>query len=195
MIFSSIKRLQVVDTLLNLEVFAKTNLKFPQDEFLDIVNEFEKEFFMRKPELCFQFRHEMYQYIAEVITPYGLCLSFNIALPNDLLYLNVSSNYFFYQLFQTCDLTGFKNIVKIPEIPRNDTTYSNGMTIRSFINLNNENIIRNATGRHLFVHDPYELPSSGSGHIFLNAHRTSNIVILPQISVIDDSIAGYNPIE
>jgi len=194
-IYYSLKRLQVVDTMLDLGVFAKTNLTFPKDDFLDVINEFDKEFLNNDGAVCFEFRQYFYRYVSEIITQYGLCFTYNIALAHDLLNLNLTSDYFYYQLFLTCNPDSQKSKHEIQEIPKNETSYPNGLRLFFMITLINEAIDRNVSGYHLYLHDPFELPSSSSKKFVINVNGETHIKIDPQINQIDDSIAEYDPIE
>lgn len=194
-VYFSLKRLQVVDTMLNLEVFAKTNLTFPKDDFLDVLNEFDKEFLNNLGEVCFEFRQNYYRYVSEVITHYGLCFTYNIAFPHDLLNFNLTSDYFNFQIFRTCSPYTKKSTHEIQEIPRNETSYPNGLKLIFMINLVNKAIKRSVSGYYLFLHDPFELPSSNSKKYFININGEFQIKVNPQINQIDDSIADYDPIE
>lgn len=189
----SLNRLQVVDTMLNLGAFDKTNLTLPQFDFLEVINEFEKVLIEFQPSLCIEFSYEFDRYISEVLTPLGLCYSFNIASSSDLLNLNLTSDYFHYDIMRTCST--FSEIREIPVIPRNDTPYPSGYFLMWQYPYVDINYRTNRTGHYFYLHDPYELPSSSSKKIKINANRDGYIRIVPQIFQIDESLVKYDPKE
>ncbi|KAL7011567.1 hypothetical protein ACKWTF_014326 [Chironomus riparius] len=188
-----LNRLQVVDTMMNLGVLAKLNRTLPKFDFLDVLNEFDKEI-KGCPDICFELHRRCNNYITEVLTPLGLCRSFNIALAHDLLNLNTTSDDFHYELFSTCFALAF-NFYDMPEFPRNDTPFPTGLHIEWFEGHSDFAFNRKLAGRYMFLHDPYELPSTSSKKIMINANYDVLIQIIPQINRIDDSIAGYDPVD
>ena len=177
---------------MNLGVLAKLNRTLPNFDSLDVLNEFEKEI-KSCPGICFEFHRRCNRYISEVLTPLGLCHSFNIALAHDLLDINTTSNDFHYELFISC-FAILNNVYDMPEIPRNDTSLPTGLKIRWFEAFNNL-IERDLVGHYMYLHDPYELPSTNSKKLMLNINHDILIQIVPQINRIDDSIVGYDPAE
>ena len=149
----------------------------------------------KKPQLIVGFRHEADKYISEVLTPLGLCYSFNIALAHNLMNLNLTTDYFNFQIFLTQALSNRNHSREIPEIPRNDTYYPNGLGLLWTFLFVDESYAINRTGHYLYLHDPYELPSTSSKKIMVNKNRDGYIKIVPQIHQIDNSIAGYDPVE
>ena len=165
----------------------------PSFDFLDVLNEFDKEI-KGCPDICFEFHRRCNRYISEVLTPLGLCRSFNIALAHDLLDLNTTSNDFHYELFATCFAVAL-NLYDMPEIPRNDTSFPTGLHIEWFEGHSHYTFNRKLAGRWMYLHDPYELPSTSSKKLMINANYDVLIQISPQINRIDDSIVGYDPVE
>ena len=129
---------------------------------MDVLNEFDKEFLFSYEILQFAFIFDGVQYVSEILTPYGLCHSFNVAYSSDMLNYKSTSSDFHYQIFPS----GFVHdlLPAIPELPRKDSPYPYGLTTNMIIsNFKNKNAIkRDYEGYDFFLHDPFELPSSFS---------------------------------
>lgn len=142
--------------------------------------------------LSFIFVFDSQTYISEIITQHGLCFTFNIAYSHDLLDINATSDDFHFQVFETGSGRPY-----VPELPRNDSNYPFGLKIMSIIE--NELVKSSAKtdtyGYQLYFHDPFELPSSFSVKYLAKINQMVDIKIVPQINLIDDSIADYDPAE
>jgi hypothetical protein len=186
-----LKRLQVMDLVLNKGIFSKLNFSIPTDDFLDVINEFDKEFLRGRKILTFSFLDDPYHYMSELLSPQGLCFTFNIALSQDLLKINSTSDDFHYKIFWTG--LGYPSKTTIP---RSDSQYPYGLKIQTILE---EKILkiaeRNIDGYQVYLHDPYELPSSSSVKYIAKMDRKLDIKILPQINSIDDSIVDFSPKE
>lgn len=183
--------------MLNLGVFARTNLNSSMDNFLDVINEFDKAFVNKDPKICPLFHDDKYPLLSEVLTSHGLCFSFNIALAGSLFNLNLTSDDFHHQIFITCSGIGSRNN-RGPEslnIPANDTSYPNGLTLAWNYYYIERDYRRNISGTYLYLHDPYEMPTSSSAKFIVNKNRDGYIKVLPKINMIDESIISYKPNE
>lgn len=173
-------------------VFYKINFSIPTDDFLSVINEFDKEFLLGNLPLSFIFNHDSHHFISEVIAPQGLCFSFNMAYSHDMLDINLTSSDFHHQIIETGH-----GIPVIPEIPRNDSKYPYGLKVQSMFleELLQSTIKKDIDGYQLYLHDSFELPSSSSVKYLVRGNRELDIKIIPQINFIDDSITHYDPVE
>ena len=162
---------------------------------MDVINEFDKEFLISYEILQFAFIFDGAQYVSEIITPHGLCFSFNMAYSYDMFDYNSTSKDFHYQIFPVGFVHGL--LPPTPELPRKDSPYPYGLR-NSLLITNNRNknaIKRDFEGYDFILHDPFELSSSSSSKYLLKSDRKVEIRIVAQINTIDDSIAHYHPNE
>lgn len=159
---------------------------------MDIINEFDKEFVLDPSPLSFSFVYNSFNYLSEIITPNGLCTTFNMAYFFDMLDINTTSDDFHFQLFKT----GW-GIEYIPILPRNDSQFPYGSKLHAVFpeNLKDISIKNDIDGYQLYLHDPFELPSSFSVKYLVRKNQGLDFNIIPQINMIDDSIIDYKPNE
>lgn len=188
-----LKRLQVIDLVENRGTFMKLNFTIPTDDFLDVINEFYKGIF--EDFINFVFLYNAQTHASEIITVYGLCYTFNLALHNDLVNTNTTSNDFHHDLFAP----GFYVSPPLPpeDYPEKDSSFPYGLKVELTIShkLAEMAYKKNFIGNYIFLHDPFELPSSSSTKFLLTPNRKVSIKIIPQINLIDDSITEYDPVE
>jgi hypothetical protein len=181
----SLKRLQVVDLIRNYGIFNKINFSVPTDDFLDVYNEFYKQL---APANFYWIQYN--QFVSEVITPYGLCMTFNLPKAEDMLNTNSTSDDFHYTHFYPYH---FDHKVNTSELPRKTSTALSGLYF-TVSNFDQENIVESDfDGLLCFVHDPFELPARSSAKFVAKSFQALEIDINPQIHLIDDSLVGYSP--
>lgn len=196
--FSSLKRLQVVDLMAKRETFLSLNYSVPTDDFLDVINEFAKEFDQTSSSAVFAFTAEVRSYISEIITHWGLCFTFNIALSRDLLNQNSTSSDFHYELFITQNFKKYKAKISPPEVlPRRIPTSNAGLLVDLFTDFSEvkEIILNNFDGYFVLIHDPFELPSKKSKIFQLGYAPKFKVIIDAELNKIDESIRDYQPAE
>lgn len=166
-------------------------MSIPTDDFLDVINEFPKEF-EQFFSLVF-FWNESYQFrLSEILTKWGLCFTYNIAFSHDLLNLNFTSHDFHYQ--HTFRKNGKKSI-KFPAIedfPKRLSTSDAGLWVGfgSFLDLSDD-----FDGFPYYLHDSFELPYKRSKTFKADRKLQSKILIEPQIYSIDESLYDFTPAE
>lgn len=137
-------------------------------------------------------------YISEILTQWGLCITFNIAFSHDLMKLNSTSCDFHYH--NTIRNIGPKNYWHDPpptELPKNISTSKAGLwvgLIREKVK-NKEFIGRKFDGYTVLFHNPFEIPSKNSKVINFNPNLQTKVLIRPQMNMIDQSLVGYEPNE
>lgn len=185
------KRLQVIDLIGNFKVFNQLNYSIPADDIVDVFNEFEKHSHTNNNQFSFKLAMNFYYYQAEIITPYGLCFTFNSVESSKLLNVNETSNDFHFELLP------IHNKVRLPELPMRDLKRSMGLLISLQMMREDYNItISNEfSGFYIILHDSFELPSSSSKTYVLNRDENIEIKINPQEIVADESILNFDPIE
>jgi len=162
--FFSLKRLQVVDLIKNLGTFQKINYSIPTDDFLDVINQFSKEFddFLS---IVFYWIGTYQNRMSEIITPWGLCFTYNIAFSHDLLNHNTTSSDFYYEnTLRLIQIT--KPNQPIEDLPKRISTANAGLWV-GFNKLNQAVDLR-VDGYTSLFHDPFELPSKRSKVIETN---------------------------
>lgn len=200
MFFHSLKRLQVIDFITKRNLFQQLNISVPTDDFLNVINQFEKEFDPDKGSIVFYLIYERQEYISEIITPYGLCQTYNIAYSHDLLKINSTSNDFHF-----INSKVYKNIKRWihshpPEhLPQKVLTSNAGLWI-GFGNKEDDEksleLFHNTfDGYVVMFHDSFELPSKLSKTVNFNKMLQTKVLIDGKIITIDDSLYDYEPIE
>ena len=185
----SLKRLQVIDFITNRGSFHKLNFSVPTDDFLDVINEFSKEFddFFK---LVFYWIDDYQNRMSEIITQWGLCFTYNIAFSHDLLNINSTSNDFHYQ--NTIRMVPFnKQSQPMEDLPKRISTSNAGLWV-GFDKLNQKNDLH-VDGYLSLLHNPYELPTKRSKFSEVNLKVQSRILIEPQMNSIDESLLDYEP--
>lgn len=192
---ATLKSIQVVDFITKRGVFAKLNYSVPTNDILDEFNEFFKEFSLRFDSLIFYLAQQNQEYVAEIITQWGLCFTYNIAFSHDLLYINKTSDDFHY-------IYGYKmfdkyNLVREePKFyPQKISSSQAGLWV-GFYEEKNRPLIVVSNDFHGYVvlfHDPYELPSRNSKILKFNTQIQTKVFINPQLNSIDESLLDYEP--
>lgn len=185
MIFS-LKRLQVIDLITNQEIFSKLNISVPNDDFLDVINEFGKEF-NEYFSIVFYWLGEYQQYVSEVLTQWGLCFTFNIAFSHDLLDLNSTSSDFHYlHTHREIQPKLWRHQHPPIESPKKLSTSNAGLWTGFSYYSNFYKIM---------LHNPFELPSSRSKMLAFNPTYKTKISLDPQLYSIDESLHDLSPAE
>ena len=159
------------------------------------MNEFSKEFLKSASELNVFWMEDQKQYVSEILTSEGLCLTFNIAFAKDLLHLKMASNDFHYQLFHLKYFSDSKDLVPPQSLPRKISSSFSGLQMKIDIlkMIFDEIFERNPHSLMLFIHNPYELPSINSKMFNLDDSRRTKITIDAELNTIDDSLVVYTP--
>ena len=132
------------------------------------------------------------QYITEIITQWGLCFTYNIAFSHDLLNINSTSDDFHYVYFPRWFSEDVNMEVK--NFPESISTSKAGLRAGFYPDLNKLGDFTKAQYTVIF-HDPFELPSENSKVIKLNINYQTNVLIVPQLNSIDESLVEYEPSE
>lgn len=194
-IIFSLKRLHVIDLVTNRGIFNRLNFSISNENFLNILNEFEKEFLYYDLSTLFYFQYTSSHFISEILTPYGLCLTFNVASSEDMLNSNTTSDDFHFKYFTS----GYPSDgpPKRTKFPRKDSKYPSGLKVVTTVHREVDAVAikRHFDGYYFLLHDPFELPSSFSKKFLMYFGRGNVLKINPQINTIDSSIASYDPVE
>lgn len=160
----------------------------PANDFLDIINEFHKEF--DSIFISFYWLNQQ-DFVSEIITPYGLCFSFNLPTADDFIVKNLTSNDFHYELFYP---TAVSRPVEVELLPRKTSTSIDGLYMMLYIMYYNLELVdADIDGLLMFFHDPFELPTSSSVKYVARSYQASEIKIQSEIYSIDDSLIKYSP--
>ncbi|CAG9811153.1 unnamed protein product [Chironomus riparius] len=193
-----LKRLQVIDLVTNRGTFQKLNFLIPTDDFLDVINEFAKEFIITSTSMNFEWIKELKLFGNEVITPWGLCFTFNMAHSRDMLNLNITSSDFHYQYTAAIAPDYEKFVHQLSEpIPRKISTIKAGFFANIMPNYQDfEQAIEDDIDGYLFIiHDPYELPSRNAKSLRAKLLFRTNVILGPLLNEIDESLHDYEPVE
>lgn len=194
-----LKRLQIVDIMTKRFTFSKINFSIPADDFLDVINEFNKDL---EPDtaLVFFWIDDQQEYITEIITPYGLCYTFHIAFSHDLLYVNSTSDDFHYQYtLRHVELPHNRN--RPPKkFPKKISTSELGLWVGFGYYDDEIPYLQQATtnplsGHVVMVHNPFELPTWNSPVFKYSLKLQTRILIDLQKNSIDESLYEYEPFE
>lgn len=192
----SLKRLQVIDMIYNFNIFNKHNISVPADDFLEVANQFQKQFINTSKPLHYSFRKWQEQFVSEILTPFGLCFTFNAAQSHDLLNIESTSSDFHYQLFEL-RYTKFRMSNIVRQVPETESREPGGLYMFHEIRMDTFKpiISKDNIGYPVFLHDPFELPTQFSKIFLINSNEMNAISIDVQINDIDDSIVEYDPFE
>jgi hypothetical protein len=180
-----------VDLIRNYGIFNKINFSVPTDDFLDIYNEFQKEL---DSHFINFFWINNQDFVSEIITPYGLCMTFNFPKVEDFLNTNSTSDDFHIRHFYPSKVIN-KSTSDIT-LPRSISTSIDGLYILLYVHYNYFEVIESdINGLLLFLHDPFELPGRSSAKFIAKSFRPTEINIAPEVHSIDDSLIGYSPEE
>lgn len=159
------------------------------------MNEFAKSF-TETLSLVFYWIDKYQFYMSEIITPWGLCFTYNIAFSHDLLDLNSTSNDFHYHHFNRVQKY-YKNYQQSPtKLPKTISTSNNGLWVGFGPNIKNGGAIQNNfEGYKILLHNPLELPTKLVKIINFNHNFPSEILVNAQVNKIDEALVGYEPNE
>jgi hypothetical protein len=130
--------------------------------------------------------------VSQIITPYGLCFTFNLPNVDYFLKVNSTSDDFHFKHFDIFSSDTVNNI----SWPKSISTSINGLTITVFLVQSQiNNIVSDIDGINVFVHDPFELPTISSPKFIAKSFLPTEIKIVPEVQSIDDSLVGYSPKE
>jgi hypothetical protein len=182
----------------NRRVFSKINFFIPADDFLDDINEFAKEFTEGYNQIIFHLFNQNQEYIAEVLTQWGLCFTYNIGFSHDLLHINSTSDDFHYIYSQKMFRKKYLILFPPPQnLPIKVSTSQNGLWVgfwnKIFPPVNP--IEYDYDGYLLLFHNPFELPSKRSKLFKFSMKFQTTILIDPQINSIDETLLDYEPHE
>jgi hypothetical protein len=176
-----------VDLIRNYGIFNKINFSVPTDDFLDICNEFQKQLYS-----AYFYWISIGEFVSEIITPYGLCFTFNFPKVEDFLNTNSTSNDFHFSNFHTVH---FDPTIKNISLPRKISTSINGLYFLLSFPYHKKIIESDIDGLLFFVHDPFELPVKSTPKFNAKSFQPLEIKIDPEINTIDDSLLSYSPEE
>lgn len=134
---------------------------------------------------------------SEIMTPYGLCFTFNIGYAQDLVNLNKTSSDFHYDVFQAWTFEDHQPL-PLPELPlrlRPVDTIGLKAIIRSDLRLLGNVILNDFGGNWIMLHDPYELPTKASQVMRVHNKKEMHVLMHARINSIDESLTGYKPEE
>lgn len=198
LIIFSLKKLQIFDLVLNRGTFSKINITIPTDDFLDIFNELYKEFTPDANNVMFLLSNNYEEYISEIITPWGLCHTYNMAFSFDMLNLDSTSDDFHYQHVFRRDHNAKIDRGHLELYPKKISTSYQGLWVGfgylpwDFV----EDYVQNDFyGYVVLFHESFELPSFNSKVFKVNTNLRTNVVINPQLNSIDESLYEYEPAE
>lgn len=174
--------------ILNYGTFNKINFSISTDNFLEFLYEFETEIYNHNPSFFFGSNGKNWR--TDVVTAHGVCRTFNLALSNDLLNINETSDNFHYQHYDNLN-NYFTYPAELPGLPQSDSPFPYGLNIQLAMDIDNESFTENYTYT-LYLHDPFEFPSSSSTKFILKTNTEIQIKIFAQIHEIDDSITDYD---
>ncbi|KAG5668707.1 hypothetical protein PVAND_016636 [Polypedilum vanderplanki] len=178
----SLKRLQVVDLLSQRGTFAKINFSIPTDDFLDVINEFDKTYIFKEI-YSFFWVTQGYTGITEILTEFGLCTNFNIVLATELFNINLITKDFHY----VHEYNKFSIRINYTEqIPRRVARGKQTFLLQAFSY--KWDTIWEFNGHTLFLHNSYEIPTKFTLTKMINYKELTNIFIEPHIMAIDESI-------
>lgn len=198
--YFSLKSLQVVDLITDRGTFSKVNFSIPADDFLDDINQFLKEFTIEYTKVVFNLFHKSQEYIAEILTPWGLCFTYNIAFAKNVQNINRTSDDFHYVYANK--IFNLKPYVpamppKEEDFPVNISTSQNGLWVgfdsdkKDMISL----LKNDFDGYVILLHSPFELPTRNSKIFKFDQKFQTRILINPRINSIDETLLDYEPAE
>lgn len=163
------------------------------------MNDFEKEFLYGTMSIAFFWIDELKEYVTEIMTPWGLCITYNAAFNHDLMNQNLTSSDLHYQSTRkmVADQRIYKFETEPKEMPQKISTSKAGLWVGfNLLRENMKKLARNQfEGYTMIFHDSHELPSANSKVLNLNLRFHSTILIDPRLNSIDESLYGYEPAE
>jgi Amiloride-sensitive sodium channel len=212
----SLKRLQVADLVSRRGIFDRRNFSIPIDDFLDVINQFQKSIDSSNVKLEAVWLNIFTVLFAEIITEFGLCYTFNIANYSKLFSDPDISDDFHYH-FNLLDDKKYEDAGE--DYPFKIASTTNGLSakyefysldffdstvfVRTIFLLGN--LIQYMTsvfffnkennGIKVLIHDPFELPSRDSLHINADINLNVFLFVDPTLKSIDDSMIDLSPDE
>jgi hypothetical protein len=177
-----------VDLIRNYGVFNKINFSVPTDDFFQVYNKFQKQ--LNGSYANFYWINENAT-VSEVVTPYGLCFTFNFPNVDDFLDTNSTSDNFHIGHFFTVSSKKDKDT----SLPRKISTSIDGLYVLFYIDYKPQLVESDFDGLLFFVHEPFELPVQSTPKFIAKSYQPTYIKINPEIHSIDDSLVGYSPEE
>lgn len=168
------------------------NISIPTDDFLDVLNEFQKEIFSPAgSQIGYSWSEEMTYIYSEILTEFGLCYTFNSVSYNRLLrFFSVSSDFHFQKFsFFTPNYEG-RNPLRMNL--RNGEYKLVITTVKEYFE---KGIVATLNGYLMIFHNSYELPSKSSTIIPINIGEKYDIIIEPQLNNIEVSLKNDDPME
>jgi len=136
------------------------------------------------------------QYMSEIITPWGLCFTYNIAFSPDLL--NISSVSDDFHNDHTSRIIAIKSLNqrKPTKMPKKISTSKAGLWVGfGTTHLEDEGVENDFNGYVVLFHDPFELPSKMSKIVNTNFDIRTEVFVDPQLNSLDESLNDYKPFE
>jgi hypothetical protein len=123
--------------------------------------------------------------VSEIMTEHGLCLTFNLAKIEDVYDVDRISADFYHEYFAINIDPSY--LVQI--VPRKVKTNSGfSLSAAAFQNFYDEIFNSQYDGHLIYIHSPYELPTTLSNPIFLQKDIYLKGWMEPQLNVIDESL-------
>lgn len=157
---------------------------------MEVANHFEKELIF---DVTYVWINREQQYLTEIVTQWGLCFTYNIAYSSNLLNINATSDDFHYvyapRWLQDDNLND-----RLREFP--DRTSTSKAGFRAKFNPNFNNLVDMIGHQYtIILHDPYELPTENSKVMKFNIYYQTNVLVVPQLNSIDESLVEDKPDE
>lgn len=129
-------------------------------------------------------------FISEILTEFGLCYSFNLAISDNVVDKNLTSPNFHYSHFTIHNYP----LGRTEKIPRKINTCDKGYSIAAWSSEEYYKFVHNLhQDDHLiFIHDPYEYPTRSSVSMSLNRNSIINVLLNPIFYGIDESLKNFN---
>lgn len=145
--------------------------------------------------LIFMWIDQQQNYMSEIITPWGLCFTYNIAFNHDLLNLNAVSDDFHYE-HTTRVIPNARMERKPTKMPKTISTSKAGLWVGfGRTHIEDEGVKNDFNGYVVLFHDPFELPSKMSKIVKTNFDHRTKVFVEPQLNSIDESLYDYEPKE
>lgn len=161
------------------------------------MNEFSKEFLFTDQVINILWLANNGQYVSEILTPDGLCFTFNGVFVEDLLNMNLTSNDFHYEMAYIYYAVLTSTLHPPKSLPRRISTSLSGLEIIFAIGEFWFPKIFRKYGSSLsfYIHNPFELPSINSKMLNIDVNQNTKVFIDAELNTIDDSLVNYSPNE
>ncbi|KAG5668125.1 hypothetical protein PVAND_016078 [Polypedilum vanderplanki] len=188
-----LKRLQVIDILTKRGILSQLNISIPTDDFLDVLSEFQRAN-IREILPLFHWSRDFHARYSIILTEFGLCRSFNLALPEDIFYIDSISDDFLHNYFTDSDYNGQKNNTEI--IPRKAENSDDSVNFWTGGKPRETEVFK-FEGYMIFYHDPYEMPKKNTKAVIINVQETHimNLFFTPEMVDIDQSLYDVDPFD